>query len=56
MSELEPEAFYNGFENSIFTGEYLMPSDEIEQHPADGGIGRGAGMGPSVAPGVVDVI
>lgn len=52
VSELKPEAFYDGFENSMFTGEYLMPSDMIEGDPADGGAGCGVGIGPRV----VDVV
>lgn len=56
MSELKPGVFYDGFENSMFTGEYLMPSDMIEGDPADGGVGAGMGMGQRLAPGVVDVI
>ncbi|CAB1119142.1 unnamed protein product [Ectocarpus sp. CCAP 1310/34] len=56
VSELKPGMFYDGFENSMFTGEYLMPSDMIEGDPADGGVGAGMGMGQRLAPGVVDVI
>lgn len=52
MSELQPGVFYDGFENSMFTGEYLMPSDMIEGDPADGGPGCGVGIGPRV----VDVV
>lgn len=52
VSELKPEVFCDGFENSMFTGEYLMPSDMIEGDPADGGAGCGVGMGPRV----VDVV
>lgn len=52
VSELQPEVFYDGFENSMFTGDYLMPSDMIEGDPADGGAGCGVGIGPRV----VDVV
>eukprot|EP00903_Cladosiphon_okamuranus_P018779 g17276.t1 len=51
VSELKPEVFPDGFENSMFTGEYLMPSDMIEGDPADGGAGC-VGIGPRV----VDVV
>lgn len=53
VSELQPGVFPDGFENSLFTGEYLMPTDMIEGDPADaagGSVGRG-GEGR-----VVDVI
>lgn len=52
VSELKPEVFPDGFENSMFTGEYLMPSDMIEGDPADGGAGCGVGIGPRA----VDVV
>lgn len=51
MSELQPGTFRDGFENSMFTGEYLSPTDLIEGDPADGagvvgvGLGRGGGRG-----------
>ncbi|CAM9861587.1 unnamed protein product [Scytosiphon promiscuus] len=56
VKELKPGKFHDGFENSMFTGDYLLPSDMIEGDPADGdAIGAGVGMGPR-AQGVVDVI
>lgn len=60
VRELKPEVFPNGFENSIFTGEYLTSTDLIEGDPAS--IGLGLSGGGSInrvlgdAPGVIDVI
>ncbi|CAM9979721.1 unnamed protein product [Ascophyllum nodosum] len=53
VSDLQPGRFPNGFENSMFTGEYLAANDLIEGDPADG---VGADFRFGDAPGVVDVI
>lgn len=56
MSELQPGTFQDGFENSMFTGEYLSSTDLIEGDPAEGvGVAAGFGKGASMG-GVVDVI
>lgn len=61
ISELRPGAFRNGFENSMFTGEYLTSDDLIEGDPGvrvevcsgKAGIGalNGGGDGGSMAGG-----
>lgn len=62
ISELRPGAFPDGFENSMFTGEYLAPTDLMDRDPRDDAgvsIGGGSvkGVGGSGAGGaVVDVI
>lgn len=61
MSELKPGLFTNGFENSMFTGEYLTSADLIEGDPAEAmgasvRMGSGRERGGAGAPGVVDVI
>lgn len=66
VSELRPGIFPQGFENSMFTGEYLANADLMEGDPGErsgagvsvgnGGTVGGMGMTGSARGGVVDVI
>lgn len=66
VSEIRPGTFPQGFENSMFTGEYLANADLMEGDPGErsgagvsvgkGGAMGGMGMTGSARGGVVDVI